>query len=52
MNLSDEAKQQELGRAIAQGMNEIQAQKVQNQAREERRMKSMIRNAASKELFN
>jgi hypothetical protein len=41
----------EQGRAIARGMDEIQTQKEKNMAREAKRMKTMIRNAADKEMF-
>lgn len=45
-------KQVEQGRAIARGMTEIHAQKEKNMAREAKRMKSMLRNAADKEMFH
>ncbi len=41
----------EQGRAIARGMDEIQTQKEKNMAKEERRMSSMIKNAAKREMF-
>lgn len=44
-------KQVEQGRAIARGMDEIQTQKQNNMARAEKRIKSTIRNAANKEMF-
>lgn len=47
--ISEEALEQ--GRAIARGMEEIQAQKQKNMARESRRMRTMIKNAAEKEMF-
>lgn len=39
---------QEQGRAIARGMDEIHTQKEKNQAKEAKRMKTMIRRAAEK----
>lgn len=48
LEISDKAVEQ--GRAIAQGMSEIQAQKEKSQAREVKRMRTMIRNAADKEF--
>ena len=44
-------KQVEQGRAIARGMNEIQTQKQNNMAKEAKRQKTMIRNAANKTMF-
>lgn len=42
---------EELGRAIARGVALEQAQKEKNQAREAKRMSTMIRNAAEKTMF-
>lgn len=43
-------KQAELGRAIARGMSEETARKEKNQAKEAKRMNTMLRNAAE-EVF-
>jgi len=42
----------EQGRAIARGLDEIQTQKQRNMAKEAKRSKTMLRNAAEKEMFN
>lgn len=53
MKLSNESTDPnvEQGRAIARGMEEIRVQKEKNLAREDKRMKSMLRNAANREMF-
>lgn len=48
--LGDKFKEQ--GRAIARGLDEIQTQKHKNMAKESKRMDSMIKNAATKEMFH
>lgn len=49
---SSRDKLNEQGRAIARGMEEIQTQKHKDMAKESKRMESMIKNAATKEMFH
>lgn len=51
MNLSPEQINNEQGRAIARGIAEENARKEKNQAKAEKRTKTMIRNAAEKVMF-
>ena len=53
MNSSDTLtdKQAEQGRAIARGIAEENARKEKNQAKAEKRAKTMLRNAAEKVFF-
>lgn len=50
--LSQDNKEVEQGRAIAQGMEEIRLQREKNMAKAVKRRQTMLENAAEKELFN
>lgn len=51
-SLDSSNKLTEQGRAIARGLDELQTQKHKNMAKETKRAKTMLRNAAEKEMFN